>query len=98
MQEYITTNNDDIFAEVSKFILMVSKLRKSIIQILKQNLIAVLKSSELLSMPRSFTLLAKTALEVPPKVNTEAESFQQMIIATIQSFGQIDESTICNNQ
>ncbi|KAF0445974.1 Integrator complex subunit 7 [Gigaspora margarita] len=97
MQEYITTNNDDIFAEVSKFILMVSKLRKSIIQILKQNLIAVLKSSELLSMPRSFTLLAKTALEVPPKVNTEAESFQQMIIATIQSFGQIDESTICNN-
>ncbi|CAG8612993.1 37913_t:CDS:2 [Gigaspora margarita] len=98
MQEYITTNNDDIFAEVSKFILMVGKLRKSIIQTLMQNLIAVLKSSELLQMPRSFTLLAKTALKVPPEVNTEAESFQQMIIATIQSFGQFDGSTICNNQ
>lgn len=49
-------------------------------------------------MPRSFTLLAKTALKVPPEVNTEAESFQQMIIATIQSFGQFDGSTICNNQ
>ncbi|CAG8674124.1 25625_t:CDS:2, partial [Gigaspora rosea] len=34
----------------------------------------------------------------PPEVNTEAESFQQMIIATIQSFGQFDGSTICNNQ
>ncbi|KAF0458950.1 Integrator complex subunit 7 [Gigaspora margarita] len=54
--------------------------------------------------------LTECALEVLPgsensdpgktstEVNTEAESFQQMIISTIQSFGQVDGSTICNNQ
>ncbi|CAG8816621.1 14511_t:CDS:2, partial [Racocetra persica] len=41
IKEYIVTKNDDILAEVSKFILMVGKLRRSIIQTLMQDLMAL---------------------------------------------------------
>ncbi|CAG8730351.1 1830_t:CDS:1, partial [Cetraspora pellucida] len=98
IQEYVVTKNDDILVEVSKFILMVGKLRRSIIQTLMQDLIAVLKSSDLLQTPRSFTLLTKAALKAPPETSAEAESFQQAIIASIKDFGQSDGTTVYNNQ
>ncbi|CAG8586413.1 5411_t:CDS:10 [Acaulospora colombiana] len=102
LHAYSKTKNDEIFAEVSKFLLMTSELRGTIIQTSNDSIMNILRLRELLQMPKSFVSIAKTVLKALPSGAVISEDFKEMFLQLIKDIGQYsdkyDEKKIRNNQ
>ncbi|CAG8649654.1 5555_t:CDS:10, partial [Acaulospora morrowiae] len=96
----LKTKNDEIFAEITKFLLMTSEFRGTTIQVLNENLLEILRSEELLQMSKSFQssistwvqfILAKTVLKALPGGAAVSEDFKEMFLQIIKDFGQYSD-------
>ncbi|CAG8435037.1 7271_t:CDS:10, partial [Diversispora eburnea] len=83
---------DELFAEVSKVILMASELRGSITQTLNNKILAIIKYKELLQMPKSFSIMAKVILRTHSFEVAKSEEFQNMFIQLLKEFGQCSKN------
>ncbi|RHZ46930.1 hypothetical protein Glove_603g4 [Diversispora epigaea] len=92
LYEYLQVKNDELFAEVSKVILMASELRGSITQTLNNKILAIIKYKELLQMPKSFSIMAKIILRTHSFEVAKSEEFQNMFIQLLKEFGQCSKN------
>ncbi|RIA85785.1 hypothetical protein C1645_879079 [Glomus cerebriforme] len=98
LQEYIETSYDDVFAQLSKFLLKISEYKESIIQDLRKDIFFFMKSDELVEMTRSFTMIAKTVLKAQPDNVRQAKEFKELFMERINKFGNFQDGRYTQNQ
>ncbi|CAB4424502.1 unnamed protein product [Rhizophagus irregularis] len=98
LQEYIDISYDDVFAQLSKFLLKISEYKESIIQEFREDIFFFMKSEELINMTNSFTMLAKTVLKARPENVTQAKEFKESFMERINQFGNFQDGRYTQNQ
>ncbi|CAG8543699.1 6690_t:CDS:10 [Funneliformis caledonium] len=98
LQDYIESNDDEIFAQLSKFFMKIAEYKGSLIQELRDDIFSLMKCHELIDMTRSFTMLAKTVLKVRPDNVKQAREFKESFMERINRFGNLQDGRYIQNQ
>ncbi|CAI2172104.1 11361_t:CDS:10, partial [Funneliformis geosporum] len=98
LRNYIESNDDEIFAQLSKFFLKIAEYKGSFIQDLRDDIFSLMKCHELIGMTRSFTMLAKTVLNARPDNVKQAREFKESFMERINRFGNLQDGRYIRNQ